>query len=50
MLFPIYRAWEKRLGNPVHWIEGAGHNSNCDKPDAVNALIEQYVLTHYDDN
>ena len=44
------RAWEKRLGNPVHWIEGAGHNSNCDKPDAVNALIEQYVLTHYDDN
>ncbi len=37
------REWEKRSGNPVHWIEGAGHNSNCDAPDVVNALIEQFV-------
>ncbi len=34
------RAWERREGAPVHWIEGAGHNSNCDDPDAVNAIIE----------
>lgn len=37
------RAWEKRTGNKVHWIEGAGHNSNCDAPDEVNRLIEAFV-------
>ncbi|MDE8701782.1 hypothetical protein PZH32_02260 [Adlercreutzia equolifaciens] len=37
------REWEKRTGNPVHWIEGAGHNSNADRPAEVNALIEQFV-------
>lgn len=37
------REWEKRTGNPVHWIEDAGHNSNTDRPAEVNALIEQFV-------
>lgn len=37
------RAWGKRLGSPVHWVEGAGHNSNCDAPDVVNALIDHLV-------
>ena len=37
------RAWEKREGHVVHWIEGAGHNSCCDRPEAVNALIEEFV-------
>lgn len=37
------RAWEKREGHVVHWIEGAGHNSNTDNPGAVNALIEDFV-------
>lgn len=37
------REWEKRTSHPVRWIEGAGHNSNCDAPDIVNALIEQFI-------
>lgn len=40
------RAWEKRAGHTVHWVEGAGHNSNCDAPDVVNALIAQFVGEH----
>lgn len=40
------RAWEKRDGHTVHWVEGAGHNSNCDAPDIVNALIAQFVAEH----
>lgn len=39
------RAWEKRTGLPIHWIEGAGHNANTDDPEAVNALIEAFVAT-----
>ena len=34
------RAWEAQEGTPVHWIENAGHNSNCDNPTEVNAVIE----------
>ena len=37
------RAWERREGHVVHWIEGAGHNSCCDRPDTVNSLIEEFV-------
>ena len=39
------RAWEAREEQPVHWIPDAGHNSNCDAPDAVNRLIEKFVGT-----
>lgn len=34
------KAWHRNTGIPLHWIEGAGHNSNTDRPEEVNALIE----------
>lgn len=30
-------------GLPIRWIEGAGHNANCDAPEEVNALIEEFA-------
>lgn len=39
------REWSQRTGLPVHWIEGAGHNSNTDAPDVVNGLIEEFVTS-----
>lgn len=38
------KAWHKNTGLPVCWIDDAGHNSNTDKPDYVNELIEQFLL------
>ena len=35
------REWTRRSGLPLAWIEGAGHNSNTDRPDEVNALIAE---------
>ena len=35
------RAWHKKTSLPLEWIPGAGHNSNTDAPEAVNALIER---------
>ena len=35
------RAWHEKTGIPIEWIRDAGHNSNTDKPEAVNALIEK---------
>lgn len=37
------RIWAQRTGIPLYWIEGAGHNSNIDAPDEVNAIIEQFA-------
>lgn len=37
------RAWERRTGLPMRWIEGAGHNANTDAPEYVNMLIERFV-------
>ena len=37
------RAWHKKTGIPLHWIKGAGHNSNTDAPETVNTLIEDFV-------
>mgnify|MGYP002625538250 CR=1 FL=1 len=34
------KAWHKRTGIPLVWIPGAGHNSNTDRPEEVNGLIE----------
>ena len=28
---------------PLKWIEGAGHNSNTDKPELINSLIEEFA-------
>lgn len=38
------RAWHRETGIPLHWIDGAGHNSNTDRPEAVNALIEELLV------
>ena len=38
------REWTKKTGLPLAWIEGAGHNSNTDRPDEVSALIAKLVL------
>lgn len=37
------KAWHKRTGIRLEWIRGAGHNANTDAPDAVNALIEEFL-------
>lgn len=37
------REWAKQAGFPLAWIEGAGHNSNTDRPDEVNALIAEFA-------
>ena len=38
------RAWNKNTGIRLEWIKGAGHNSNTDRPELVNALIEEFVI------
>lgn len=49
------KAWHKNTGIPIEWVEGAGHNSNTDKPEYVNSLIEHpekmkrsNIVTDYD--
>ena len=37
------RAWTKKTGFPLVWLEGAGHNSNTDVPDRVNELIDTFM-------
>lgn len=37
------RAWAKKSDLPLAWIQGAGHNSNTDQPDEVNALISDFA-------
>lgn len=37
------KAWHRNTGIPINWIDGAGHNSNTDKPAAVNRLIEEFI-------
>ena len=37
------KAWHRNTKIPLMWIEGAGHNSNTDKPEQVNRLIEEFV-------
>ena len=37
------REWTKRTGLPLAWVEGAGHNSNTDRPDEVNELIAAFA-------
>ena len=37
------RRWEKGDNLKLYWIEGAGHNSNTDRPEEVNALISSFV-------
>ena len=37
------KAWHKKTNIPLEWIQDAGHNSNTDKPEVVNKLIEKLV-------
>ena len=37
------KAWHRNTKIPLTWIEGAGHNSNTDKPEQINSLIEEFV-------
>ena len=37
------KAWHRRTGLPLVWLENAGHNANCDKPQLVNALLERFA-------
>ncbi len=37
------KAWHRATGIPLHWIKDAGHNSNTDRPDVVNELIEELM-------
>ena len=36
------RAWHQKTKIPLKWIEGAGHNSNTDKPEMINSLLEEF--------
>ena len=40
---PFNRKWAAGEGIRLVWVRGAGHNSNTDKPDEVNRLIEEFV-------
>lgn len=37
------KAWHKNTGIRLEWIKDAGHNSNTDRPETVNRLIEEFV-------
>lgn len=37
------RVWHKDSGIPLYWIKNAGHNSNTDKPEEINRIIEELV-------
>lgn len=38
------KEWHKNTGIPLKWIEDAGHNSNTDKPNIINELIEKMAI------
>ena len=40
---PFNRKWSACEGIPLVWVPGAGHNSNVDAPEFVNAQIESFV-------
>ena len=37
--------WAKETGLPLKVIPNAGHNANTDAPEAVNAIIEEYIAS-----
>ncbi len=37
------REWHKQTGIRLEWIKDAGHNSNTDKPEMINSLIEEMI-------
>lgn len=41
------KTWHRETNIPIEWIEDAGHNSNTDKPEIVNQLIEAFIKNHF---
>ncbi len=41
------KAWHKNTSIPIEWIKDAGHNSNTDKPEVVNLLIEDFLKSFF---
>lgn len=39
------KAWHKHTGIRLEWIKDAGHNSNTDRPEIVNRLLEEFINT-----
>jgi len=37
------KKWHETTGMPINWIKGAGHNSNADKPEEINQIIEDLL-------
>ena len=37
------RAWHKGAGIPIRWVANAGHNSNTDRPEEVNAILQEFL-------
>lgn len=37
------RAWHEQERLPLYMVNGAGHNSNMDKPQEVNTLLEAWI-------
>ena len=40
------REWHRNENSFKKWIERAGHNSNTDKPEMINSLIEEIPFKH----
>lgn len=38
------KKWHEATGIPIRWIENAGHNSNADKPEEINHIIEEFTF------
>ena len=38
------KVWHKKTGIPIRWIKNGGHNCNTDAPNAVNEVIENFIL------
>lgn len=37
------KAWHKKTGIPIEWIDDAGHNANTDAPERINRLIDAFL-------
>lgn len=37
------KKWHEQTQIPIHWITGAGHNSNADNPNEVNSIIDAFL-------
>ena len=44
------KAWHEHSGIPIVWIRGAGHNSNTDRPNRINRLIDTFAKTIWGKN